>query len=248
MLLAEDSFGAELRDAAEGLDNEDLVNAAEIVADEAAGICAEDIYYEWGSLFGVEEGVSVSPYELTYLPGPLLTTTRDLADISGFYDAFGLRIAEGENDRQDHIVFQTEFLGDLALREARLKEANDEEGVEVVLNARRSFVEDHLGRWYWRFAEEVNKQDDGFHAALANLLAVLVETEVDRLDVDPDWVPDHPEVIEWTEHIFGDSGRGCGGCGVGDEDASDELNEMMGNAPAGPDEFGPKGGQSESER
>lgn len=215
MLLSENEFGSELKDAAAGLDEPDIAYAANAVAEAAESVGVEDLYHRWGSLFGVEEGVTVSPYELTYLPGPLLTTTRDLADISGFYRAFGLRIAEGQNDRADHILFQTEFLSHLSLREATLQTEEETEGVAVVVGARRAFIDDHLGRWYWRFAEEVSKRDDGFYAALTDLVATLVETEIDQLDVDPDWVPDDPEVAEWTEDIFGDSGRGCGGCGVG---------------------------------
>jgi TorA maturation chaperone TorD len=235
-MLAADEFAPELRDAAAGLDDEDLTQAADTVADLAADAEAADIERAWASLFGVEEGVSVSPYELTYLPGPLMTTTDELADIAGFYKAFDLTIADGENDRKDHVVFQTEFLSDLALREATLKQRGDDEGVEIVVDARRSFVEDHLGRWYWRFAEEVNKQDDGFYAAVANLLAAIVEMELDDLDVKPDWVPDNPEVIEWNEDLFGDSGRGCGGCGAVDDGMDANMPAGHGDIDFGPDE------------
>ncbi|MFT4946615.1 MAG: TorA maturation chaperone TorD [Natronomonas sp.] len=238
-MIEADEFGPELLDATRGFDDTDLERAAEEVAEIAAERDAADLSKQWGSMFGVEEGVQISPYELTYLPGPLMTATRDLADIAGFYKAFDLAIAEGENDRKDHLVFQTEFLSDLALREAHLKERGDDEGIEIVVGARRAFVEEHIGRWYWRFAEEVNKRSDGFYAAVANLLAVVVETEVDRLGVDPDWVPDNPEVIEWNEDLFGDSGRGCGGCGgSGDGDVDQHINGMQGTIPAGPEEFG----------
>ncbi|TYL37795.1 dehydrogenase [Natronococcus pandeyae] len=168
----------------------------------------------WASLFGVEEGHTVSPYELTYLPGPLLTNVRQLADIRGFYDAFGLEVGEEMPYRGDHICYLTEFLGHLCLREAHLRRAGDDEGVAVVVDARRTFVEDHLGRWFWRFAGDVSAHDDGVYAALADLLAALVEDEIATLDLDPEWVPDTLEVTEWNEGIFGETGRGCGGCGA----------------------------------
>lgn len=213
-LLATGTFGEELEDAAAGLDDPAVIDATETVVTAARSVTAEELVPQWGSLFGVEEGVTVSPYELTYLPGPLLTTTRDLADISGFYRAFDLRIAEGRNDRADHVLFQTEFLSHLSLRVAALREAGDSEGVGVVVGARRSFLEDHLGRWHWRFAEEVSAHDDGFYAALTDLLAASVDGELARLDLEPDWVPDDPEVVDWTEDVFGDTGRGCGGCAI----------------------------------
>lgn len=242
-LLADGAFEDELVDAARGIGDEDLVAAAERVAEYAADADADDLYYAWSSLFGVEEGVTVSPYELTYIPGPLLTTTKKLADIAGFYNAFGLQIDPGQNDRKDHVVFQTEFLSELSRREALVKDEGDQEGIEIVVDAHAAFVEDHLGRWYWRLAEEVSKHDGGFHAAVAAVLAALVELELDEFNADPDWVPDHPEVTEWTEDVFGDSGRGCGGCGIGDDtDAS--LDDTagggvpgVGDIPTGPEEF-----------
>lgn len=56
-----------------------------------------------------------------------------------------------------------------------------------------------------------------FYAALADLLAALVEYDIERFALDPDWVPDDPEVLEWNEDVFGDSGRSCGGCGMDTE-------------------------------
>jgi len=246
-LLESGVLAADVRTAGEVIGDEDLIAAAETVATAAADADPDDCYYEWGSLFGVEEGVTVSQYEMTYMPGPLLTSSRDLADIAGFYRAFDLSIAEGENDRKDHLCLQLEFLSHLCLREAHLREEGDDEGVHVVVGARRAFVEDHLGRWFWRFADEVCKRNAGFHARLTDLLSAFVEAEIDLLDVDPDWVPDDPEVVEWNEDIFGDSGRGCGGCGIGDRDAEDELQEMGigGEIPSGPpgtpDSQGPDG-------
>jgi DMSO reductase family type II enzyme chaperone len=201
----------------------DLVESAGAIDDDVAETArtvethledADGLHDEWASLFGVEEGVTVSPYELTYLPGPLMTNVRKLADLSGFYEAFDLEIVPEKNDRRDHVCFLLEFLGQLSIREAYLRLEGDDEGVAIVGNAYRQFLEEHLGRWYWRFVNEVSQHDDGFYATLGDLLAALVESEIDRLGVEPEWVPDDPQVTEWTEDVFGESGRGCGGCGV----------------------------------
>ena len=232
--LAEGAFTDELRESAEVVGGP-VAGAAEMVCDQLAECDHDTLHGEWASLFGVEEGLTVSPYQLTYLPGPLMTTVRQLADLRGFYEAFGLSIVEGYNDRADHICFLTEFASHLCGREAYLRMEGDREGVRVVVGAQRGFFEDHLGRWYWRFADEVSKRDDGFYAALGDLLATLVEAEIDRLDLEPDWVPDDPEVIEWTEDVFGDSGRSCGGCGA-DAEGMDDLAPEMGEVPRGPPE------------
>lgn len=210
-MLPDGAFADGLVESAAALDC-DFMDAAVAAVDALEPVDA--LHDRWASLFGVEEGVTVSPYELTYLPGPLMTNVRRLADVRGFYEAWDLSVAEGHNDRGDHVCFLAEFMSYLCEQEAYLREADDERGVAIVVDAQRQFLEDHLGRWYWRFAEEVSKHDDGFYAALGDLLAALVERDVDRLDVDPDWVPDDPEVTEWNEDVFGDSGRGCGGCGM----------------------------------
>lgn len=223
LALAFERPGEEFQDAvdADGFRTALVESVGAVDGDAAAlaekvGARADDaaaLHDEWASLFGVEEGVSVSPYQLTYLPGPLMTNVRKLADLSGFYEAFGLEIVPDKNDRRDNVCFLLEFLGHLSVREAYLRTEGDDRGVAVVADAYRQFLEAHLGRWYWRFADEVSQHDDDFYAALADLLAALVEAELDRLDLDPDWVPDDPQVTEWTEDVFGDSGRGCGGCG-----------------------------------
>ncbi|MXR51434.1 dehydrogenase [Halovenus sp. WSH3] len=229
----------------------DLVAAADAlgegVAEAAVGVGAhvtdpETLYDDWGPMFGVEEGHSVSPYELNYLPGPLVTNVRRLADINGFYKAFDLEAASDKNDRGDHICFQLEFLSHLCLREAHLREGGDDRGVRIVGDAQQQFIEDHLGRWFWRFTDEVSASGDGFYAALADALAALLESEIDRFGLDPEWVPDDPGVEEWSEGIFGESGRGCGGCGMNSDgseiptDQYDPTEELRGvDGGDGPD-------------
>lgn len=228
---------------------EDLLHSAGVIdgtvagAAESVGAHAMDpeaLHGTWSSLFGVESGIPVSPYQLTYMPGPLVTNVRKLADIRGFYEAFDLEIAPGRNDRHDHLCFELEFLGRLSLRQAYLREVGDDDGVRIVRDAYRTFMEDHVGRWYWRFVDEVSQRDGGFYAALADLLAALVEHEIERLDVSPEWVPDDPAVADWTEGVFGDSGRGCGGCGPG-------LAGLDGRGDRDVSHLGPKAGDGGQE-
>jgi TorA maturation chaperone TorD len=249
------------RAAEEGAYCTDLVESSQVLDDDlaeralAVGTHVDDVdalHDEWASLFGVEEGVTVSPYELTYMPGPLMTNVRKLADLGGFYEAFDLEIVPGHNDRRDHVCFLLEFLGLLSMRESALRVEANEEGLAIVVDARCQFVEDHLGRWYWRFADEVNQHDDhGFYAALAELMAALLEDEIDWLGVEPEWVPDDPEVAEWTEDVFGDSGRGCGGCGANPQgidghSVTDPGSE--GSAPGGSGHGDPGSDVTETER
>lgn len=147
----------------------------------------DELRSSYADAFGDENESTVSQYEAAYAPGSLVTNTDRLADINGFYRAFGLDVAADRRDRADYLPTQLEFAGHLTLQRAYLEEVGDDEGVEVVTDARASFVEDHLGRWVPRFVEEVREEvDEPFYRALADLLDALVEDETRTLGVDPD--------------------------------------------------------------
>ena len=50
------------------------------------------------------------PYELEYADGEIIQRASELADIAGFYEAFGLSSAGPEHDRPDHFSAECEFL------------------------------------------------------------------------------------------------------------------------------------------
>lgn len=72
----------------------------------------------------------------------------ELADIAGFYQAFGLELADEEGHREmpDHLAVELEFYAHLLLKQALLGQLEDAEGQTVVRGARLSFLADHLGR------------------------------------------------------------------------------------------------------
>jgi DMSO reductase family type II enzyme chaperone len=147
---------------------------------------ATELRSAYAAAFGNENESTVSQYETGYAPGTLVTNTNQLADMAGFYRAFGLDIAPDQRDRADYLSTQIEFVSHLALQRAYLAEAGDESGVEIVTDARASFVEDHLGRWAPRFVAEVlGEVEEPFYRVLADLLGALVESDVEILDIAP---------------------------------------------------------------
>ena len=82
-------------------------------------------------------------YETEYGRMRGMSKGRDLADISGFYKAFGLEIDASE--MLDHIAVELEFYAVLLAKQDYLERAGDAEGREVVEDARRKFLTDHLG-------------------------------------------------------------------------------------------------------
>ena len=182
--INEGSFAEAVSASASALDD-DIEEAASAL-EEALPTEASELRSAYAAAFGNENESTVSQYETGYAPGTLVTNTNQLADMAGFYRAFGLDIAAGRRDRADYLSTQLEFAGHLAAQRAYFEEEGDETGAKVVTDARASFIEDHLGRWVPRFVAEVREEvDEPFYRTLSNLLGALVENENEVLAISP---------------------------------------------------------------
>jgi nitrate reductase assembly molybdenum cofactor insertion protein NarJ len=83
--------------------------------------------------------------------------SQELADIAGFYRAFGFQVGGEQRERPDHLATELEFLYVLSLKEAYAAEQGIDEHVEVCVEARRHFLRDHLGRWIGLFVQSVSR-------------------------------------------------------------------------------------------
>ena len=144
-------------------------------------------------LFGHSRGL-VCPFETEYGPEGAFRHPQELADIAGYYLAFGLRPAEAQDERVDHAACECEFMGFLARKEAFALEAlalwgadpEAEERLDTIRVATRSFLREHLGRFGRAFASLLMKEDaDGFHGALGAVLFRFLGTECHRIGLPP---------------------------------------------------------------
>jgi TorA maturation chaperone TorD len=141
---------------------------------------------EYGFLF--DRQVRCPPYEGAY--GPLAPMAAGkaaaLADIAGFYAAFGLQPAEARADAEDHLAAELEFMSALALKEAYAAAEGHEEGRTVTRDAARAFLTDHLGRWAEMFADRLRQATPlPYYTAAAELLAAWVRHETEALGATP---------------------------------------------------------------
>ncbi len=114
-------------------------------------------------------------YETAFSARHLFQQTSHLADLNGFYRAFG--VVEAGN-RSDHIAAELEFCYLLALKEAAARAGDDGERVAVARAAQRSFLRDHLARWAPLFAGRAKLAAAGTpYAAAARLLAAFLAAE-----------------------------------------------------------------------
>lgn len=125
----------------------------------------------------------VAPYEGSNIPSTAGGITPRLADIAGFYRAFGMTVSD---DRPDHIVAQLEFLALTLLAEADATERGDDEQAEISASATRSFLRDHIGGWIDAWAARVGEIDGlGPWFPYAAAAADLVRSEAANRNVIP---------------------------------------------------------------
>lgn len=140
---------------------------------------------------------------------PLFQPHR-LADLAGFYRAFGMELGTLADERHDHLSVELEFLAVLTAQEASaLSGVMTGDGLSVCRDAQRKFLREHLGRWAPAFARRlVRVVGDGVLGALARFALAFLERECLRFGVKPG-----------SEDLLlrpADAGAAlCDGCGIG---------------------------------
>lgn len=168
------------------------------------------------SVFGHAISKDCPPYGSEYGQAHIFEKTQTLADVAGFYRAFGLTLADGMHDRPDHIAFELEFMEFLCLKQA-LAERRDhgDERIAFCRKAQASFLEAHLGFWAFSFAHRLQQRPNpGPLAAFAALLDRFLAQEMAAAGIARHA---DPFVNEGTLDRVEDGGCGdCRGMAAGD--------------------------------
>lgn len=155
-----------------------------------------DLDARYVRLFGHTARGLVCPCETEYGPGGGFQQPQQLADIAGYYRAFGLRLRPGDDQRVDHVACECEFMDFLCRKEAFSRQIQQAPGhtttrlqqadtLEQTRKAQASFLRNHLGRFGMAFGHElVREDDDGFYAGLGHLLLRFLDLECRLLDVE----------------------------------------------------------------
>lgn len=136
--------------------------------------------------------------ECAYSAKHVYQEVQDLADIAGFYSAFGLEIA---GERPDELSAELEFSGLLALKEGIARERGLKEQAKVCREGSRLFLREHLGRWAENIGRRIEVLAPGTaYAAFGGLLAAFAASEVETLKTGPvsryQEVPNPPEPLD----------------------------------------------------
>jgi TorA maturation chaperone TorD len=182
---------------------------------ESLRVPPETLRDQYDRVFGLIAPKECPPYETEYYPtAETFARSQQLADLAGFYRAFGLETSQRSPERPDHLALELEFLAFLLLkrREAMARIEDDPkaaEHAEVCDAALRDFVRDHLAWWVPAFAAGLRRkaQGLGYPAALAAVLAAWIPAECRRLGIEAVLRPARPDLIEKPEEQ-----DGCASC------------------------------------
>ncbi len=180
---------ADLRDAAE----EVLKSEASIpfmrlaaIAREIGREALEPVHV---SLITFSSSPDCPAFESAYLGGDAQRQTQRMADIAGFYHAFGVDTAEGAY-RPDDLSVELGFMGFLCRKEAYALEHLGPPRARQAHKAQRTFLENHLGTWAIVFGRKFASQAPAghFYALAGTALADWVEGECEEAGIQPQQV------------------------------------------------------------
>lgn len=201
--LAESSVEAELRCAAAALGiNGCLIDA--VLESFKQGGANEEAYTR---LLGHTVRSTVPPYELEYRSAEVFQQSQTLADIVGFYRAFGVDTAGPATERADHVAAEWEFFAVLSMKEALAQREADR---DCCVSAERVFLEEHAAAWMPAFFGRIRKADStSFLACVSNLAEAVLCSRCSDLgtSVGPKWL----ELRSISEE---DSSITCGAAGA----------------------------------
>lgn len=143
--------------------------------------------------------VLCSPHETEYLRDALAKASQ-LADIAGFYRAFGLKVSSEHPTTPDDISTQLEFMALVTRKQAYAEVRGWPEHAETARLAGGRFLESHLGRWVDAFASDLCARSDEaaslradsdagrwFHA-VGELLRATVSADLHTLGIHPSFL------------------------------------------------------------
>jgi TorA maturation chaperone TorD len=171
---------------------------------------ADELRADFDRTFGLVIPKECPPYETEYYPSKeTFARSQQMADIAGFYRAFGIEPAPARPERADHLALELEFMAFVIMKKRlAATDVGAAERIEVCERAGRDFFRDHLAWWIPAFARGLErKAGGGYLAALARVLAALVPAERSLYDLPDPAQPVQPELIERP-----DEQTGCAAC------------------------------------
>ncbi len=175
----------------------------------------EDISEAHLEVFGHTISKDCPPYESEYYGNSDITfRAQKLADIAGFYRAFGLDRRAEARERIDFLSFEAEFMEIVIARQLyAAEEGLGAERVHVCLQSQRRFFIEHLGWWLPPFGVQLeDRTRSDYYRGLADFVRAFTATERAALEIPSftELASLHPDAREPEGACFS-----CGPAGEG---------------------------------
>jgi len=162
-----------------------LVSKAESWLGSSSSLSLDELLSAHGRLFGHTARGLVCAYETEYGQEGLFQQPAQLANLTGIYGLFGLKVRQVERERPDHISCELEFLEFLLKKQAYALEHRDESMEKETRKASRLFLKEHLGRFGRAFGAQMKKHDrEGFMGKAGDFTLEFLTVECHRLDLE----------------------------------------------------------------
>lgn len=143
----------------------------------------EELAVEYTRLF-LGPGPHVSPHESVFSEGEGrgLLWGPETADVKRFMEASGLKLDESSSFIPDHVTVELEFMQWLSGSEAQAWEKGDEETARECLKGEIKFLDEHLGKWFPKFAKAVKEADPHpFYKEITAVAQSFISQDLDDL-------------------------------------------------------------------
>ena len=157
-----------------------------VVASECVNWQLSDLQAEHRRVFSNVITLDCPPYETLFGNDHVFAQSQVMGDIAGFYRAFGVELSKDIHERLDHLSVEFEFMHFLAYKESYSRCHDGADKTQIVLDAQKKFVKNHIGRWVPLFCRMlVKKADSGLYKHVADLMAEWMDFEAAFLGVVP---------------------------------------------------------------
>ncbi|HHT9117355.1 MAG TPA: TorD/DmsD family molecular chaperone [Candidatus Hypogeohydataceae bacterium YC38] len=193
--LEKGHFTAQLRQAASYFEEEKgLFSAVEDLCqavEKSLTLNLQDLEAEYNRVFSM--GLICPHHETNYNTAHVFMKSQEMADINGFYTAFGFRLSDKEKELVDFIGTELEFMHVLTFKEYHAWEKGQEDKANLCREAQAKFLEGHLGTWVNAFYKVLSATTHlDLFSSLGRLLVEFVTFEGRYLGVTPVQVISEP--------------------------------------------------------
>ncbi len=157
-----------------------------LIASECVNWQLSDLQSEHRRVFSNVITLDCPPYETLFGNDHVFAQSHVMGDISGFYKAFGVELSKDIHERLDHLSVEFEFMHFLAYKESYSRCHDGPEKTQIVVDAQKKFVKNHIGRWVPLFCRMLTKKaDSGLFKLVADITADWMDFETAFLSVTP---------------------------------------------------------------